>query len=319
MPKYKHEAKSRLQEGIVLSPIEIIMKFLLKKGRSTRGPIEKHLVEQTGKRYSDHKGLDCILDKMIKMGFIRKLSKGLGRPYPEYEITPEGIDDIGLEADTFASDASHELLNYGRISSGTPASLLEELVRKIGVYTTFAYLQAWKRTSTTNSREINTDSVNAWLNHVRSMRSLSIYFENLTDYLNSHQNRKAYIFEDENKKKILEMLEKELEKIYPSETGVCKTILEKTSCSVKQSKDDLRDIMELEKWVKLQEKRNKKFPKKKIKPNECPRCHYDGTRSVPHGPSRGKIIKNSFAWITFEDRKVMHCAVCGFRQEIKGS
>lgn len=318
MTRYKHSGKSDFDHDISLGPPRLVEQFLFENGRSRRGPIEKYLQDKSGKKYSDHKGLDYILDKVIENGKIRKLPKGPGRPYPEYELTQKGMNNIGLEANVFATDASRELLNYFIISSGTTSSLLEEIIRKIGIYTIFVYLQAWRNTLSTNSRKENVELVNTWINHVLPMRDLSTYLEQLVIHLSSSSEKnKTYIFEDENKKKILKDLQKELGKLYPDDTNLCQAVFETISSRVKEEKNKMYDRKELEKWIKLQEKRNTKFSKKNIKENECPRCHYDGTKPVPKGPSKGKTFRLGFSLVTTKNRQSRSCPVCGLWQEVK--
>lgn len=318
MPKFKREGKSILDPNLTRTPMELVRIFLLSKGRSRRGPIEKFVEEKTGKKYYDHKGLDYILKALEEDGRVRKLPKEPGRPYPVYELTPKGIDDISLEADYFATEAMIDLVSFNLLEKQTFDSSLEKAVKKIGVYTIFSYLKGWKKVLEDTS-ENEVELITSWLHNTLPMRGISTYLENIIEHSNpNRKDRHLENFDDSETMRCLDVLEKRLAEIFPDETKLYTTIINDTTERKETIKQLITRQREIENYTRSVNNRNEESAKNKIKPKECPKCHYDGITPIQKKPSKGVMLEGVVTLKSLK-REALTCPNCGFRQVRKRS
>ena len=309
MPKFKRWGKSKADPNRTLTPPKLVRIYLNDVGRSTRGPIEKFVEERTGKSYYDHKGLDEILDKLIDEGLVRKLPKGVGRPYPLYELTPKGVGDVSLEASYFALEATRDIVNYD-LEKETVDSILEKTVRKLGVYTIFSCIQGSKRALTENKDENKMEVENAWFDNTVPMKSLYPLLDYAIQVLASNKRDIHYdVFKKADEMKYLDALEKKLVKLFPEETKRYLAILNETRKKKEEYQAFVKHLHEVEKYLRLRDEEDRKLDRKL--PKKCPKCHYDLTTPTKERSRVTLVGAVPFTTKSLKKRQPRTCPACG--------
>jgi predicted nucleic-acid-binding Zn-ribbon protein len=75
---------------------------------------------------------------------------------------------------------------------------------------------------------------------------------------------------------------------------------------------DEAETMKLSDYIKRLKR--KKSKKSKLKPNECPRCGYDGTGRIKDGPNKGKKFPDGFATKILPTGKMSYCQNCQYTE-----
>ena len=213
--------------GTKTTPPENIRRYLLQEGEKQFGEI-KNFLEQIGIPYSNNKGLDLTLKRMVKDGLVGK-HKTLGK-YPTYHYKKKKMDDISSIATEFRSIIFRDARNFPNMPpmKGMPTKrhLLKTLIHFYGLYVLYTQIQSWKFTSKEKTNKENFEMRNSWLGIVRPIPSESKLFEDgitmladLRYYSNENEFNETISKIYQNKKKWTKLLEiqKILKEMFPEE------------------------------------------------------------------------------------------------------
>jgi hypothetical protein len=288
-----------------------IIKFLI-RGDKTLGELRILVAQHNPQPEYTKMGVLKVLERLKKK--VRK-HKPRGERYPKYSLTDSALRDITIQANLFSIDASKKVLNEYHVDQNNIDSFLEELVRGIGVYTLFNYFHSFKFTSTKYSHKQNMEKRQAWIQQTIPMQGLSWIIERAFDRFMPDKDYMRKIFEDEKSMKFLSEFEDKLQKSFPEEFDKCKEVLDNLNKKTTIHNKWLSDLDELEQWRKECDSKNKRNFKKKLKINECPRCHNDGSFPTPKGTCKGKIFDCGFYLEHLPDtpQERRYCPSCGYR------
>lgn len=289
-----------------------IKKFLMKGDKELGELLELIAKCEPDPQYSKM-GVLKVLKRLNSSVGKRKRS---GERYPKYFIKDGALKDITMQANLFSLDASKEILNDYRAPYNVEMkTFLEEMVRGIGVYTLFNYFHSFKFTSPRNSHKQNMEKRQAWIEQTIPIQGVSWTIERAFDVYMPNKHYMRRIFEDATSIEFLSKFLLTLQKSFPEEFSKCKKILDNLDKKTTSHKKWLAELDESDQWIKECDAKNKRNFKHDLKPNQCPRCHNDGTFPVPKGICKGKIFECGFYLENLPDTPPdrRYCPACGYR------
>ena len=266
---------------------QLIEGYLDEHGPSTFGAIWHHVNEILPDRYSySRKGFALHLDGLISK---RKIAR---RAYKQghylYYLTKKGQEDISLKARKLG-EISLGLLRVNfpeKKFADNEKYFLKRISQRIGFFMLFSCIQGLKHTSLNRTKE-NVSLLQEWMRESNPSWYLFTYFSGvLSSFLKYRSEEEALtpIFQSKDKMRKLLELEQKLKELFPQEYDLCTHRIGELP---KKIKDDLEYEGFLKKykdWIKRLDRQMKNAKKRKLKPNECPRCHHDGKGLVKSGP-----------------------------------
>jgi hypothetical protein len=294
-------------------------------GQKRFGEIKRFLADK-GIKYYDDKGLALALKSLIKRGEIRKNTI---KPFPTYYLRNNVLNQISATSQEFRREIIHKISQFPypeqEVSESNEHYLLRQLIHLFGIYNLYVQIKSWQFTSNNKSHEANYDARSEWFRNTFPLGNESFLLENgIRDLTYPRFYTTAEKFNEsvskiyQNKKKLAKLneLEKNLKKMFPDQIMFFDQILNESPKKAKNMQKWIKDSQQHEAWKKRLITKNKKTPKKKLKPNECPRCHYDGSTKVKVGHCKGMIFENGFAIQPGSEHYGKHCPACGLRENI---
>lgn len=212
MPRFK-KTSEKDGPGRYYTADQLVPLFLARE-KELRHKEIKEMLGEHGIRFHDHKGLDGVLERLLKKRIIVKSGKTPLRPYPAYHLPKKMEDRPDLQAKIFANEASQFLLLD--IDASRDPERLADLIRMIGFYTIFNYLESYKlRRKDSNVLQVG------WLWDTLPMRYVSLH-------LTGHKIWEIQHGFDVKK------YENELRRLFPEEFSMCKKMVEDVNRSGKR-------------------------------------------------------------------------------------
>lgn len=324
--------KTEDEFGVITTSVDHIRRYLFQDDEKQFGEIKRFL-ESIGIRYSGNKGLDLTLKKMISGGLIGK-HKTIENRYPTYHYKKKKTDRISSIASEFKGKVFRDIFSFPNIPPLEGESKEKHFVRTLihfyGLYVLYTQIQSWKYTSKEKTHKENFANRSSWLRNVRPIpRESSLFEDGITDladllYSNNEKELResvSSIYHNNKKwKKFLE-IQQALVEMYPRDIKFFEKVLELAPTDAENRKKTFEKMTLHSNWKKSIVRKNRKNPLKKIKPNQCPVCYYDGTKKVTGGQMKGKIFAKGFVREYADDKgDHWHCPACSHwetRNEIK--
>jgi len=224
------------------------IKECLFSGEKKLGDIRKYL---KGKEiiYANTKGLSLRLNNLIEKGIIGK-HRSKENAYPTYYIQKKELEKTSFQAHVFANHASRKLL-LNPTKSMKGSSIEEEFVKKMitdcGFYVMYSMLQGWKKSLAVKQPNRQRIEFEDWTHNVFPMPYFPTFFHRqiskMIDPDDKLQLSKSTTSYSELRKQQLEIIELELDKLFPEEMKLCNFELEKLD---ETSQKVFEDIIEFE-------------------------------------------------------------------------
>jgi len=199
---------------------KMILSFVISFGPVRFRDLKKHL-ENKGKKFYDHKGLDLRLEKLIKKKRLKKIPRGKVWNYPTYTITKKGIDDVGEDPYLFNLVSHFSMFRSytDEILKGlNDKELLEGIINRVGAFFVYCYFKSWKLSSKEYSADESKNFRNTWVSHATNMKGFSQHMDTYLSNLWFLKNKNRYydMNKQEREKEIMDYSPKkahELEKL----------------------------------------------------------------------------------------------------------
>lgn len=272
---------------------QLIMACLEENSPSTFGNLWHYVnAHPLEKGPYSRKGFALHLEGLIEKGKIARRSFKQGHYL--YHLTKSGQEDISLKAKKFG-EISLGLLRVNfpeKKFADNEKYFLKRISQRIGFFMLFSCIQGLKHTSLNGTKE-NVSLLQEWMRESNPSLHLFTYFsEVLSSFLKYRSEEEALtlIFQSKDKMRKLLDFEQKLKELFPQEYDFC---THRTGELPKKIKDDLEYeefLKKYKEWVKRLDRQMKSVKKRKLKPNECPRCHHDGKSLVKSGPYKDSNI-----------------------------
>lgn len=305
-----------------------LIKDCLISGEKRFGEIKRFLADNKIKYYDD-KGLDLALKSLIKRGEIRKHKI---TSFPTYYLMNKDLNQISAISKEFRRGIIHKIVQFPypeqEVSESNEHYLIQQLIHLFGICHLYVQIKSWQFTSNTKSYEENHALRSEWFRNTFPIGNESFLLENgIKDLTYPRFYTPIEKFDEsvskiyQNKKKLAKLneLEENLKKMFPDQMAFFDEILNESPKKAKSMQKWIKDFQQHKAWKKRLITKNKKIPKKKLKPNECPRCHYDGSTKVKVGHCKGIIFENGFAINPELKHHGKHCPACGLWENIPNS
>lgn len=310
--------KTYSENGKTKTANELIRDLLRREGGKTFGQIKSYLSNKQI-RYHDNKGLALALSSMQKRN---QIEKHLQKPYPLYYYVETGIDSIEYLGDEFSRLIPGFLNKYPNLHTHSKSSVsdfVSKLTNLFGIYTFFVLIHSWKLTDSSYSHTRNSQRRSTWLqNTLVFPYGSSLLDEGIIKLLGlaDHDEQIARIYESKKKKTKLMEIEKILKKQHPDEISFFSSILQQAETEYPKTRRWIKEMEMFDAWVERLNRKMKKHPKTRLKPNECPRCHYDGSTEVKIGPCKGATFERGFSLESDNNHRGRHCLACDFWESV---
>jgi hypothetical protein len=267
-------------------------------------------------------GSYLILKKMHDKKTINVDGKGKATTY---SLAKEHFDDTDYMGKIFAQHASQKLFQIPLPDDPVKSKqeiLLEEIVKRVGVYAIFTELFGWKLTKKQKTDSEKISIQDKWLHASRNLPNISTYFSTELSKLisNSNQLDRGSRYSNYTRKLFqVHYLANFLKLMFPKEVAACEQVLNNITELKKQDQKIKQEIEKSKKYKKWKDnllRKAKKNPKLNLGKNECPICHYDGTTEIKAGPLKGKIFPNGFKLqFKMNDKNYRYCPSCEYSEE----
>lgn len=298
---------------------ELIFNFLSQDENRKFGEISKFLKEN--KLPYSRKGLALRLNSLHEEGFIR--FRPTKRGHRLYSLSKRGKGNIALQAKLFSSTASGlfrlQFPPYNDENKKDKAYFLKKIVNEVGFFILFSWFRALSFTSPKKSDEENSSILEDWVINSFPIESLSNYLPRILDEFLTYRSDEEFsepVYASPQKRQMILRFEKMLQKIWPHEYQFCESRFFELSDDLKKEYKLTSFIKTYENWIKRLD-RKMKNTKRNLKPNECPRCHYDGIGPVKSGPF--KDVKGFSGFTKFEtvsSGTILRCDICKYQKLI---
>ena len=304
---------------------DLIREFLRSEGDKTFGDVKSYLAKNSI-QYANNMGLDLALKSLIKNGKIGKHK--LGKSFPTYYYKQEKINKLATQADEFRRMALDEIIKIaGNNFSSNEEQFVKNFIQIIGLYNMYTQIQSWKFTSKKKSHEENHEIRSIWLRNTLPLGIESMLFEDgITEIagLKFYNNTKEFdetiseIYKNPKKQNQLKKIEQYLKQEYPEQIKFFEEIMIKLPTSADETSKWIKEMQTFDAWKKRLTRKMVGYTKK-LKPKECPRCHYDGSGKVKAGPCKGMKFEKGFTLEPGIEHQGRHCPSCGFWENVKNS
>lgn len=292
-----------------------ILQYLGEEKKAKSRDILDYL-KKNGAEYT-RMGLCNILKKLIEEKIIKIDKKGKATTY---FLTKDHYDDTDYLGEIFAQHASKKLFQIPFQTYDSKSKheiILDEFIKRIGVYTIFTELYSWKLTENKKKNSERTLNQDKWLHASKYLQNLSTeFFKELSklasnseqvDYKNRYSNYSEKILQ-------VNQLNIVLKRKFPKEVAVFEQVLKdisKFQKSDKKIKQEIEQEKKYKKWKNNLIQKAKRNPKVKLGINECPICHYDGKLKIKSGPLKGRIFPTGF-YMQYESghMEFWYCQCC---------
>ncbi len=321
--------KTRNEYGEEKNSHELI-KECLGSGEKMFGEIKRFLADNNIKYYDD-KGFNDALRSLLTRDEVGK-HRVPGKSFPVYFLKNKGVNQISAISQEFRRGLIHKISQFPfpkqEVSESDEYYLIRKLIHIYGIYNLYIQIKSWTFTSNDKSHTRNFDSRSEWFRNTLPMGNESMLLENgirdltkLRFYNTTEEFHESVSKIYQNKKKILKLneLEENLQKMFPEAISFFDELLNKSPDQAKNTQKWIKNFQQHEAWKKRLISKNKKKPNKKLKPNECPRCNYDGSTKVKVGHCKGMIFENGFVIQPGLEHQGKHCPACGLWENIPNS
>lgn len=289
---------------------QLILEYLEENGLSPFGDLWHYVNSHLKEPYS-RKGSDLYLKSMISRGKIARRSFKQGHYL--YHLTKSGQEDISLKAKKFG-DIFEDLLRIyiPKELDYNERNYLKRMVERTGFFMLFSCIEAFKSTSLNNTHKENVSILKEWIKEFNPSYHLFNYFsEILTSFLKYRSEDEALtpVFQSRKKMKKLLELEQKLARMFTQEYDVCTKTVTELPERIKKELETEGFLKRYREWIKRLDKKMKSKARN-LKPNECPRCHYDGRGPVKSGPYKGDNFFRGYRDHAHDNTK--WCDLCYF-------
>jgi len=292
---------------------DLIINYLLDKGVSKFGEIDKHLKENRI-NYSK-RGLFLRLKNLIEYGDIA--SRKNKRGHNTYFVTMPGKENISLKARLFSWSAQGLLKAFFPPYKSEANEKIDYFLRKIvtrtGFFILFSFLSSLRFTSREQSDEENMQALVDWIENSVPTRAISKYLAETTDRFltfDSDEDALAPVYSDKKRRMALQFKDV-LKKIYPNEYEFCERRFLELGKDVKSHRETQSFTKRYDEWIRRLDIKMRKGPVTDVSPPKCPRCQHNGFGLVKSGPFKGIRMKG-FTEVEFPSGKKLYCDVCRY-------